>query len=255
MPFLNASYDTFESFSKASLEEILGERAAKGAMLEAHWFQSTVFLNQGSRFEPVALPLEAQVAPAFAICVGDLDADGSEDIFLSQNFFAVQTELARYDAGRGLWLRGDGRGRFNPVGGSESGLLVYGEQRGAALCDYDGDGRTDLVVTQNGAQTRLFQNQTRRAGLRVRIKGPAANPEGFGVQLRLVSNGRLGPVREIHAGSGYWSQDGAVQVLASATAPTAIEIRWPWGKNFRSAIPDGAREVEIGEGGALRLIR
>ena len=32
------------------------------------------------------LPLEAQWAPAFGVNVGDMDGDGREDVFLSQNF-------------------------------------------------------------------------------------------------------------------------------------------------------------------------
>ncbi|PYK97263.1 MAG: hypothetical protein DME19_16945 [Verrucomicrobia bacterium] len=94
---------------------------------------------------------------------------------------------------------------MSAVSGQESGVKVYGEQRGAALCDYDGDGRVDLVVTQNGAQTKLYHNVGARPGLRVRLKGPAGNPRGIGAQLRLMFGPRPGPVRELHAGSGYWS--------------------------------------------------
>jgi hypothetical protein len=45
------------------------------------------------------------------------------------------------------------------VPGHESGLLVYGEQRSVAAADFDRDGRTDLVITQNGAQVKLYRNQ------------------------------------------------------------------------------------------------
>lgn len=255
LPFVQAAFETFESFSRAGIEQILGDRFAKAATLEANWLESTVFFNRGGRFEPVTLPLEAQLAPAFAVCVGDLDGDGAEDVFLSQNFFAVQTEMSRLDAGRGLWLRGNGRGKLQAVGGKESGLLIYGEQRGAALSDYDADGRTDLVVTQNAAETRLFHNVTARPGLRVRLKGPAANPEGFGAQLRLITTDGPGPVREIHGGAGYWSQDGAVQVMAAAGPANAIEVRWPWSKAIPLPIPEGAREIEIDSAGQLRKAR
>jgi hypothetical protein len=255
LPFVQAAFETFESFSEAGIEQILGDRAAKATILEANWLESTVFFNRGGRFEAVVLPLEAQVAPAFAVCVGDLDGDGAEDVFLSQNFFAVQTEMSRLDAGRGLWLRGNGLGKFQAVGGIESGLLIYGEQRGAALSDYDADGRTDLVVTQNGAETRLFHNETARPGLRVRLKGSAANPEGFGAQLRLMTREGPGPVREIHAGAGYWSQDAATQVMAAAGPPIAIEVRWPWAKPIQIPIPEGAREIEIDQAGQLRNVR
>src|SRR5207302_2726615 len=132
-----------------------------------------------------------------------------------------------YDAGRGLWLKGDGHGGLRAVPGTESGVLVYGEQRGAAVADFDGDGRVDLVVTQNAAETRLFKNVRGKPGLRVRLKGPPGNPWGIGAQLRLKFGDRLGPVREIHGGSGYWSVDSPLAVLGYAEPPTQLWVRWP----------------------------
>ena len=76
----------------------------------------------------------------------------------------------RYDAGRSLLMLGDGRGGLTPVSGARSGLVVYGDQRGAAFADFDGDGRTDLAVSQNGGATRLFQNRGAKPGLRVRLQ-------------------------------------------------------------------------------------
>ena len=176
---------------------------------------SMVFLNRGDHFEARPLPMEVQWSPVFGIVVGDLDGDGNEDIFVSQNFFAVSSDTSRYDAGRGLWLKGDGRGGLKAIPGQESGLKIYGEGRGAALCDYDHDGRLDLVVGQNANTTRLYRNVGARAGLRVRLKGPAGNPRGVGAVVRLIeANGRCGPAHEVHAGGGYWSQDSASLVLA-----------------------------------------
>jgi hypothetical protein len=66
---------------------------------------------------------------------------------------------------------------------------------------------------------------------------------------------RLGPAREIHGGSGYWSQDSPVTVLATAERPTQIVVRWPGGKSVTSDLPAGAREVEVLMDGTLKTIR
>ena len=158
---------------------------------------------------------------------------------------AVHGETSRYDAGRGLWLAGDGTGNFRPMSGAQSGVNVYGEQRGSAVCDYDADGRVDLVVSQNGAETKLYHNVGAKPGLRVRLSGLPGNPNGIGATVRLVTGDKMGPAREIHAGSGYWSQDGAVQVLASRQPPTQLWVRWPGGKEMTVGLPAGAREVTV----------
>jgi hypothetical protein len=172
------------------------------------------------------------MAPAFAVNVADFDGDGHEDVFLSQNLFATPAETPRLDAGQGLLLRGSGvvTEGMTALPARESGIAVYGEQRGAAVADFDEDGRVDLAVAQNGAATKLFQNRSARPGLRVRLSGPSGNPAGVGAILRLRFGQRWGPAREIHAGSGYWSQDSPVSVLATPVFPTAIGIQWPGGK-------------------------
>jgi hypothetical protein len=255
MPFLRGQFATYQAFADASVEQILGDRLPQTPHVEANWLESTVFLNRGSAFEARALPPEAQLAPVFAVVVADYDGDGCEDIFLSQNFFDVEAETSRYDAGRGLWLRGDGRGGLRAVPGPESGITVYGEQRGAAVADFDGDGRVDLVVTQNAAETHLFKNTQGKPGLRVRLKGPPGNPCGIGAQMRVKHGDRLGPVREVHGGSGYWSQDSPLQVLAAADPPAELWIRWPGGKSFSVPIPPQAAEVQIGIDGVITQVK
>jgi hypothetical protein len=72
--------------------------------------------------------------------------------------------------------------------------------------------------------------------------------------MRLVYGDKMGPLREIHAGSGYWSQDSAVQVLGKAAEPTALWVRWPGGKVTQSPVPAGAREVEVSTDGHIHQL-
>jgi hypothetical protein len=250
-PFLRERFKTFAAFGEAGVSDIIGNAVKTSKPLQAAWLASTVFLNRGDHFEPVLLPPEAQFAPAFGVVVADFDGDGSEDIFLSQNFFPLQPMVARLDAGRGLLLQGDGHGGFTAMPGQQSGVLVYGEGRGAAACDYDGDGRVDLAVSQNGAQTKLYHNMAGRPGLRVRLKGGRGNPQAIGAVLRLGFGERWGAARELHTGGGYWSEDSSVPVMATPQAPTQIEIRWPGGNTTTTDVPKDAQEIEVDSKGRV----
>ncbi len=246
IPAVRARFATHRAYSTASVKEVLGDRFKDAQTLRANCLESIVLLNRGDHFEVQVLPAEAQMAPVFGLCVADFDGDGNEDLFLAQNFFDAQPETPRYDAGRGLLLKGDGQGHFQAMAGQQSGIKIYGEQRGAAVCDFDADGRVDLVVAQNSAQTRLFRNAGAKPGLRVKPKGSANNPDAFGAVMRLKSSGRWGPAREIHGGAGYWSQDSTVQVLATPAQPGEIQVLWPGGKTTTNKLSAGVREIVLG---------
>jgi hypothetical protein len=123
------------------------------------------------------------------------------------------------------------------------------------VCDYEEDGRTDLVVSQNGGETRLFHNVRAKPGLRVRLEGPGANPRGIGAVVRLKFGSRFGPAREVHGGSGYWSQDSTVQVMGIPTEPTGIWVRWPGGRSVTADLPPKAKEVVVNVQGDVRQTR
>ncbi|MFQ5678763.1 MAG: FG-GAP repeat domain-containing protein [Gemmatimonadota bacterium] len=243
VPSIRDRLPTFEAYAEASLEEVLGAPLREVLGVMAREYGHLLLWNRGGRFEAQALPMQAQFAPATGVAVADFDGDGNEDLFLSQNFFPTRLDRPRYDAGLGILLRGDGAGGFQPLPATQSGVRVYGDARGAAVADFDADGRTDLAVAQNGGATRLFRNVAARPGLRVRLRGPPGNLQGIGAVLRVVYVDGEGPAREIHAGSGYWSVDEAVPVLGLRSDPVEVRIRWPGGGESRVPVSSGAREI------------
>ena len=239
IPYIKARKETYADFGESDLYGILGHRLTEADKIEATVLGHSIFLKTDEGFRRIELNSEAQFSPAFGAVVVDMDGDSHEDIFLSQNFFAYQIETSRSDAGRGLWLRGDGTGVLVPVPGQESGIEVYGEQRGAAAADFDGDGRVDLVVSQNGAPTKMYRNILAKPGLRLE------NLVTVGAKVRVMyEDGTAGPIRETQIGSSYWSQNGA-STLGSRKKIKSVVIKWPDGNKSRLAASDGENVVIV----------
>lgn len=245
VPSAPSRFATFAEYSKASVDQVLGEAARSALRVGATTFAHVLLLNRGGTFEVRPLPALAQLAPAFAPVVADFNGDGHEDLFLAQNFSPTALATPRFDAGAGLLLLGDGRGGFEPLGVRESGISILGDQRGAAACDYDGDGRVDLAVSQNGAATTLWHNRSARPGLRVKLSAGPDNPWGIGVRLQVSAEGKRGPAREVHDGGGYWSVDAPTTVLALPAGADSLIVHWLGGTERAIAIRAGQREISI----------
>jgi hypothetical protein len=245
IPGLKTRFATYAEYSRASVDDMLGDAIRSSVRVGATTFDHLLLLNRGGRFETVALPPVAQLAPAFAPVVADFDGDGHDDLFLAQNFSPTAIETPRFDAGAGLVLLGDGTGAFRPLSVRQSGIAILGDQRGAAAADYDGDGRVDLAVSQNGTATTLWRNRVAKPGLRVRLRAGPGNRWGVGARLHVLAGNRRGPVREVHAGSGYWSMDGATTVLSLPPGADSLVVQWPWGRQQIVPLSPGQLEVTV----------
>jgi hypothetical protein len=59
----------------------------------------------------------------------DFDHDGKLDLLLAGNFDGVKPEIGRMSASYGLFLHGEGSGKFTAIPASKSGFLVPGQAR------------------------------------------------------------------------------------------------------------------------------
>jgi hypothetical protein len=160
-PWMPKKLPTYAAFAKASVEEIFGaDRLAKVTKLAATELASGVFVNQGDgTFKFSALPRYAQMAPINAIIAADLDGDRATDLICVGNNFGPEPTTGRFDGGLGVFLKGDGKGGFAPVPPAESGLVVPGDARSAALIPVDGGKDVRLVVARCEGPVLMFAVQ------------------------------------------------------------------------------------------------
>ena len=254
LPWLAEYLRSYDHYAQLTIDELFVPlRLGNTQRVEITTLESTVFVQRDGHFEAKTLPAEAQFSSAFSPVVADFDNDGSEDIALSQNVFSVHSEESRQDAGFGVLLLGDGTGAFEAADISESALAVFGEGRSAAAADFNHDGRTDLVVCQNGAKPKLFLNQIKRRGVRVVLQNEGRNRHGVGAQLRLEIETGLGPSRTVRLGSGFLSQNSPTQVLGVTGLATALHVAWPSGEKERFALTPKQREIIAVKGAGKSL--
>ena len=128
-------FPTYESFSRASIEQVFSPATLRQALhYQVDTFASVYLQNNGNgTFTASALPSRAQVSPIRGILAHDVGGDGNLDLIVAGNLYDAEANIPRADAGTGLWLRGDGHGRFTPVPPAESGFLAPRDVRGLAV--------------------------------------------------------------------------------------------------------------------------
>ncbi|MFL5561837.1 MAG: VCBS repeat-containing protein, partial [Gemmatimonadaceae bacterium] len=132
---LGIKFPTYGSLADASIDQLFtaGERQ-QAVHYQADTFASVVLRNEGKGvFALTELPNMAQIAPIRGIVVHDVDGDGNLDLIVAGNLDNVEPNTPPADAGNGLWLRGDGHGRFIAVPPRASGLLAPHDVTGMAL--------------------------------------------------------------------------------------------------------------------------
>ncbi len=146
-PAIAERFPTHRAYAQATVETIL--EGLPSARVSVRWLTSLVLLRRGDRFEARPLPDAAQLGPIRALVPGDFNGDGRRDLFVAMGFAGHGFRGPRDDAGEALFLFGRGDGTFEPVPSGSLGFRLLGEPCDAVSDDWNGDGVSDLVVSES----------------------------------------------------------------------------------------------------------
>lgn len=166
--------------------------------------------------------------------IADFDNDGWKDIFVSRGdvqspLMADTRQVAQYNT------------VFRNLTGTTWSALTEKagftaqpprRHRGAAVGDFNHDGKLDIVVTALSAPAELWINDGPSGNhwLGLALQGTKSNRDAIGARVRVVAAGRV-QFNHVTTASGYASSSaGPLHFgLGAAKMADEIEIRWPSG--------------------------
>ena len=190
--------------------------------------------NHGKSFDRVPLP-ETNWVRAYGVAAFDYDNDGWVDL--------VAVGETKDGKGEIKLFRNLGADGFKDVT-ADVGLdkIQLKEPRAIITGDYDGDGATDLLITQNHGPAVLLRNEggNQNHWLRLSLKGLADNKSAIGTKVEVFAGGNRQKF-EIAGSNGYLGQNSTDIVVGLGDSKEADIVRMTW--------PTGVLQDEINVAG------
>jgi len=193
----------------------------------SHWGTPalTLWRNEaGKSFEQVPLPATSWVR-AFGVAAIDYDNDGWVDLAAVGETVDGHGEVRLF--------RNLGPDGFKDVT-ADVGLdkVSLKDPRAIITGDYDGDGATDLLITQNHGPVVLLRNEggNKNHWLRLALTGLNDNKSAIGTKVEVFSGGNRQKF-EIAGSSGYLGQNSPYLTvgLGQAAQVDVVRMLWPTG--------------------------
>ncbi len=161
---------------------------------------------------------------------GDIDNDGRADLFIAKGNVDQMPGNAMRDPNNLLMQQPDGR--FMETAAA-AGIATTERSRGAALADFDGDGRLDLVVVNRRAPIELWRNVTENTGgwIAVDPRQPGGNRDAVGARVTVTANGMSQSIQRSVGGGHAGGQLLPLHFGLGAAETAQVSVDWPDGSS------------------------
>jgi hypothetical protein len=166
--------------------------------------------------------------------IADFDNDGWKDIFVSRGHVQSPNMAGRQKIDQPNTVFRNLEGTKWSAQTEDAGLAAQPPRRhrGAAVADFNHDGKLDVVVTALSAPAEIWINDSPGSNhwLEFALQGIRSNRDGIGARIR-VSAGGLVQFNHMSTAAGYASSSAAPVHFGLGAAKVAEEvaIRWPSG--------------------------
>ena len=153
MPGIKQKFENYASFSTATLEDVYTDQYLENSLhYQVKSFASVYLENKDGEFIIHKLPSSAQVSSINQILIDDFNGDSNLDVVIAGNLYASEVETPRNDAGKGLFLKGDGNGNFESIKAKDSGLFASGDVKDMSKIKIKGEDYILIVKNSDYVQ-------------------------------------------------------------------------------------------------------